>query len=107
MAEYLVRLAPEIATKARRTRKRFVRVLVKNMRDCLRSSGIDHTIDDRWSRLFVTADDETTGRRIAGVFGVSSVSTVDDTGALPALALSLSPKPTFSTTVSHGNNAVC
>jgi thiamine biosynthesis protein ThiI len=77
MAEYLVRLAPEIATKARRTRKRFVRVLLKNMRDCLRSSGIDHTIDDRWSRLFVTADDETTGRRIAGVFGVSSVSTVE------------------------------
>ena len=72
-----MRLAPEIATKARRTRKRFVRVLVKNIRDCLRSSGIDHTIHDRWSRLFVTADDETTGRRIAGVFGVSSVSTVE------------------------------
>ena len=77
MAEYLVRLAPEIATKARRTRKRFVGVLVKNIRDCLRSSGIAHTIDDRWSRVFVTANDQTTGRRIAGVFGVSSVSTID------------------------------
>ena len=77
MAEYLVRLAPEIATKARRTRRRFVEVLVKNIRDCLRSSGIAHTIDERWSRVFVTADDETTGRRIAGVFGVSSVSTID------------------------------
>ena len=77
MAEYLVRLAPEIATKSRRTRKRFVQVLVKNIRDCLKSSGIEHTIHDRWSRLFVTADDETTGRRIAGVFGVSSVSTIE------------------------------
>lgn len=77
MAEYLVRLAPEIATKARGTRRRFVGVLVKNIRDCLKSSGIEHTLKDRWSRLFVTADDETTGRRIAAVFGVSSVSTIE------------------------------
>ena len=77
MAEYLVRLAPEIATKARRTRKRFVEVLVQNIRDCLRSSGIEHTVDDRWSRLFVTADEVTVGRRVASVFGVSSVSVLE------------------------------
>jgi thiamine biosynthesis protein ThiI len=77
MTEHLVRLAPEIATKARGTRKRFVAVLRRNIRDCLRSSGIAHTIDDRWSRLFVTADDPTVGRRVADVFGVSSVSVVE------------------------------
>ncbi len=73
----MVRLAPEVTTKARRTRKRFVEVLIQNIRDCLQSSDIAHSVDGRWSRIFVSADDPTTARRIAGVFGVSSVSPID------------------------------
>ena len=74
MALYLVRLAPEIATKARGTRRRFQRRLARNLRDALEWKA---RIEDRWSRLFVESEDAAAGARIAAVFGVASVSPVD------------------------------
>jgi thiamine biosynthesis protein ThiI len=74
---FLVRIAGEIATKARRTRRRFQGKLVRNIRDALHSAGITCAIDDRWSRVLVEASDRTAGERIALVFGVSSVSGVE------------------------------
>jgi thiamine biosynthesis protein ThiI len=73
----LVRLAPEVATKARRTRQRFLRRLVENIKDALESAGLSARVQSRWSRLFVTAADPSAAQRIASVFGVSSVSVVD------------------------------
>ncbi len=73
----LVRIAAEVATKARRTRRRFQRQLVDNIRDALRSGGIDHRIDAGWSRILVEASDASAAERVARVFGVSSVSTVE------------------------------
>jgi thiamine biosynthesis protein ThiI len=78
----LVRIAPEIATKARGTRRRFQRRLARNIRDALGSAGIDARIEDRWSRIFVEAADPSTSGRIAAVFGVASVSDVE--ARLPA-----------------------
>lgn len=72
----LVRVAPEVTTKARRTRRRFQARLVRNLKDALRSAGIRHQIDARWSRILVTTDQPAV-ERIADVFGVSSVSAVD------------------------------
>lgn len=73
----LVRIAPEVATKARRTRQRFLRQLVTNIRDALDSAGINNEVESRWSRLFVRATDSSAPRRVASVFGVSSVSVVE------------------------------
>ncbi len=73
----LVRIAPEVATKARRTRRRFLQRLAGNIHDALASSGINCDVDLRWSRIFVTASDPSALRRVASVFGVSSVSLVD------------------------------
>ena len=73
----LVRIAPEIATKARRTRLRFQQRLQANVADALRSAGVSFEIDGRWSRMLVTVDDPTAARRVAAVFGVSSVSVVE------------------------------
>ncbi len=73
----LVRIAPEIATKARRTRLRCQQRLQANIADALRSGGLTYEIDGRWSRLLVTADDPAAARRVAGIFGVSSVSVVE------------------------------
>lgn len=73
----LVRIAPEIATKARRTRQRFLRRLADNIRDALAAAGIESRIDSRWSRLLVTASHRSALQRIASVFGVSSVSEVE------------------------------
>ena len=82
MTEILVRIGPEIAIKSRRTRKRFQERLERNIRDALKSSGIESQIDARWSRLFVSVSDDTALRRIADVFGVSSVSVIE--ARLPA-----------------------
>lgn len=74
---FLVRVAPEITTKSRRTRRRFQARLVRNLHDALSRAGIAHEVDGRWSRIFVTAGDRGALNRIASVFGVSSVSEVD------------------------------
>ena len=77
MTQCLVRIASEIATKSRRTRRRFQERLTRNIRDALTSSGIDAEIESRWSRILVTADGDAVARRIADVFGVSSVSVIE------------------------------
>ena len=74
---YLVRLAPEVTTKSRRTRRRFQDRLVHNLRDALAGLGGGHDIQNLWDRLFIEADHPGAAERIAGVFGVSSVSRVD------------------------------
>ncbi len=76
-ARFLVRLAAEVASKSNRTRRRFHKQLVANLKDALTSSGARATVSDRWSRLFVavpTADAMSAATR---VFGVSSFSRVD------------------------------
>lgn len=73
----LVRLAAEVATKARRTRRRFQDRLVTNIRDALRSAGLDFRVENRWSRILVEASDRVALGRVASVFGVSSVSEVE------------------------------
>ena len=74
---YLVRLAPEVTTKARRTRRRFQDRLVHNLKDALRTLGGRHNVRNRWDRLFVEAEHPAAAERIGSVFGVSSVSLVD------------------------------
>lgn len=73
----LVRVAPEVTTKSRRTRRRFQARLVRNIADALDALGVAHTIDAGWSRIFLTTPEAGAAQRIAHVFGVSSVSEVD------------------------------
>jgi thiamine biosynthesis protein ThiI len=74
---YLVRLAPEVTTKSRRTRRRFQERLVANLGDALASLGGAHSIRNKWDRIHVEAEHPGAAERIADVFGVSSVSRVD------------------------------
>jgi thiamine biosynthesis protein ThiI len=74
---YLVRLSPDLTTKARRTRRRFQNRLVKNLRDALLGLGGQHHVRNKWDRIYVQADHPGAAQRIAGVFGVGSVSRVD------------------------------
>jgi len=73
----LVRLAAEVATKSNRTRRRFQERLGDNLGDALESAGIDHTIQDHWSRIFVEASDPAAVEVVPRVFGVSSASVID------------------------------
>lgn len=74
---FLVRVAAEIATKARGTRRRFQARLGRNLRDALTAAGCDGRVEVKWSHLLVEASDPAAAPLLARVFGVSSVSTVE------------------------------
>ncbi len=79
---HLVRIAPEVATKARGTRRRFLRRLAHNIQDALATVDDSARVDVRWSRILVEAVDPMASRLLAAVFGVSSISSID--ARLPA-----------------------
>jgi tRNA uracil 4-sulfurtransferase len=77
----LLKIAGEIGTKSSRTRRRFLRVLVRNVRAALDRAGVKAAVEPRWSRLLVRTSDPGRAREaLAVVFGLHSVSEV---AALP------------------------
>ena len=76
-ARFIVRLAAEVASKSNRTRRRFHKQLVGNLKDALTSSGTRGKVSDRWSRLFVTVPSADAMSAATRVFGISSFSEVD------------------------------
>src|SRR2546430_10873570 len=70
----LVRVAPEVAIKARRTRRRFQQCLTENLRDALRTAGCAATVRDRWGRLFVEAGDASAAGGVATLFRAAALS---------------------------------
>ena len=77
---FVLRLASELTRKSNKTRRRFQRRLVGNLRDALSSTSRgSFEIEDRWSRLFVELEDPAASRVFRRVFGVHSFSPVDDT----------------------------
>jgi thiamine biosynthesis protein ThiI len=70
----LLRLSGEVSTKARETRWRFVSQLLRNVKDALRSHGVDYTLVRRHDRVFVELADARGAQLLARVFGVQSVS---------------------------------
>lgn len=75
----LVRLGAELTIKSRRTRAAFLRRLMRNMGDALRSADVDFRIEPAWGRLFVHADARRALPALARVFGISSLSSVERT----------------------------
>jgi tRNA uracil 4-sulfurtransferase len=73
----LVRLAPELTTKARGTRKRFMRRLVENVRDAVSGGATGVHVEAQWTRLFIRTADPGTVARLIRVPGISSVSRVE------------------------------
>jgi thiamine biosynthesis protein ThiI len=71
----LLKIAGEIATKSPRTRRRFLRVLARNVRAALRRAGVRGVVEPRWSRLLVrTADPQGATQVLCTVFGLHSVA---------------------------------
>ena len=75
--KFLLRLSSDLTTKADKTRRRFLRILVINLRDALQAEGLTATVEPGWARLLVTCDDERAGAVAQRVFGVHSVSPVE------------------------------
>lgn len=80
--DFIVRLSPDITTKSDRTRRRFMRMLVDNLRDALRSEGILARVEPGWARLTIESDDARVEEVAPRVFGVHSLSRVEVRNAL-------------------------
>lgn len=74
---FLVRLSGEIGIKARVTHARFRARLADNLRDALRSSGLEGRVRSERNRIVVECNDADAGPLLARVFGVQSVSPVE------------------------------
>lgn len=71
----MLKIAGEIGTKSPRTRRRFLRVLVRNVRAALERHGVRGRVRPQWSRLRVeTEDRDRAAEALAGVFGLHSIS---------------------------------
>jgi tRNA uracil 4-sulfurtransferase len=71
----VLKIAGEIGTKSSRTRRRFLRVLGRNVRAALGRVGVRATVEPRWSRLLVRAEDRKAAGAVLGrVFGLHSVA---------------------------------
>jgi thiamine biosynthesis protein ThiI len=76
--KFLLRLSPDLTTKADKTRRRFLRILKDNLRDALQAEGLAGRVESGWVRLVVEADDARAGDVVRRVFGVHSVSHVEE-----------------------------
>ncbi|MDP2497283.1 MAG: tRNA uracil 4-sulfurtransferase ThiI [Candidatus Palauibacterales bacterium] len=73
----MLRLAGEVTTKSNRTRRRFHRRLVENLRDALSDVEGEVEIERRWSRLFVRGPDRSILEPLGRVFGLSTYSEIE------------------------------
>jgi len=73
----MLRLAGEVTTKSNRTRRRFHRRLVRNLRDALSGAEGEVRIDRRWSRLFVRGPDRSILEPLGRIFGLASYSEIE------------------------------
>jgi tRNA uracil 4-sulfurtransferase len=72
-----LKIAGEIGTKSSRTRRRFLRMLGRNVRAALDRAGVRATVEPRWSRLLVRSPDQERARQaLRRVFGLHSVAEV-------------------------------
>ena len=74
--DLMLRLTGEITTKGRRTRSRFQKKLVENIRDALESSGAECRLRSEWSRLYLRSD-QAAEEPLARVFGISTFSALE------------------------------
>ena len=72
--DVVLKISGEIGTKSAPTRRRFLRVLASNARAALRRAGVEGSVQARWSRLIVRADDPRARDALRNVTGLHSIS---------------------------------
>ncbi len=73
----LLRFGGEITLKAPATRRRFIKRLIKNLKDAIKSEGIEATIERDHDRIYVTAENQGDLTLLSRCFGVQSISLVE------------------------------
>ncbi len=71
-----IRFGGDITTKAQPTRKRFVKRLVANVKDALKTAGVRGRIGRTRNRVYVSVDERFDPAVLARVFGVQAVARV-------------------------------
>jgi thiamine biosynthesis protein ThiI len=71
-----IRFSGDITTKAAPTRRRFVKRMVRNLKDALKSQGVRGRVERTHNRLYIELDAAADPAPLARVFGVQSVSCV-------------------------------
>ncbi len=73
-----VRMASEVAIKSRRTKKQFLQLLQRNLRDALEHTGSTFVLRQKWNRFEVEmADIEAGVEVLQRVFGVGSIAVIE------------------------------
>jgi thiamine biosynthesis protein ThiI len=81
----MLKIAGEMGLKSARTRRRFLRHLIRNVNAALERAGVSGDVENRWSRLFVNTDQPVRAREaLERVFGLHSVAEV---AVIPATRL--------------------
>ncbi|MBW2293654.1 MAG: hypothetical protein JRG94_15285 [Deltaproteobacteria bacterium] len=73
----LLRFGGEVTLKAPATRRRFIKRLLKNLKDALKSEGIEATIERDHDRIYVTTHNPGDLEQLAHCFGLQSISLVE------------------------------
>lgn len=73
----LLRLSSELTLKSDQVRTKFLKQLVKNIRDAFKVNHIPLKIQNNWSRIFVEFENEMGIELLKRIFGVSSFSVID------------------------------
>lgn len=74
----LLRFSGDISTKARATRHQFVRRLLHNLRDAIASQGLTPRVRLSHNRIFVELPPATNPGMLTQVFGIQSISLVEE-----------------------------
>jgi len=78
--DLVLKISGEIGVKSAKTRRRFLRALASNCRAALRRAEVSGTVEPRWSRLVVRAEDGRALDALSRVCGLHSVSEVEVVG---------------------------
>lgn len=73
----LLRFGGEVTLKAPATRRRFIKRLLKNLKDALKAEGIEATIERDHDRMYVTTHNPGDLEQLAHCFGLQSISLVE------------------------------
>lgn len=103
--DVMMRLTGEITTKGRRTRSRFQKKLVENVRDALESTGAACRMRAEWSRVYLRSDRDVADP-LARVFGISTFSALEAECAADLLEIVEVGSRTFSQRVEGRTYAV-
>ena len=77
---FLLRFSGDVTTKAAPTRRRFIKRMLANVRDALRSSGAEFEITRTHNRIFVSLADPAHAEVLGRIFGIQSLARVEERG---------------------------